>query len=488
MSIDPPEKNAGAAAEDADLGASALSQDDSVWASPSVGSIEDVYRQLLARAPESAMEPRMEAVEQAVELLGDPHRAAPVIHITGTNGKTSTARIIEALLLSQDLRVGRYTSPHLESVTERICLDGSPVTEETFVRVFAEIAPLISVVDSGLEAEGKQRLTYFELLTVLGFAIFADAPVDIVVLEVGLGGQWDATNVADAAVSVITPIDLDHTELLGDTVEDIAHEKAGILKPEGFLISAAQVPEVADILLERAQELGIPFRFEGVEFGVTERTPGVGGQQLSIRGLASEYEELLLPLLGAHQAQNASVAVAAVEAFVGGGERALDLEVVRDAFAAVTSPGRLELMQPSPPVILDAAHNPHGVRASAEGLVESFHPERLYAVVGVLAEKDVDGVLRALHDGYDHARTQWWFTRSSSPRAVDPEQLAEAAIALGFDEAAVRTSSSIGEAIEEALSAARAESASDSEGKGESAVLVTGSITVVGEAREILGR
>lgn len=480
MSIDPPKKDT--AAEGTDLGASALSQDDSVWAAPSVGSVEDVYQQLLARAPESAMEPRMEAVEQAVELLGDPHRAAPVIHITGTNGKTSTARMIEALLLSQDLRVGRYTSPHLESVTERICLDGSPVTEETFVRVFAEIAPLISVVDSGLEAEGKQRLTYFELLTVLAFAIFADAPVDIVVLEVGLGGQWDATNVADAAVSVVTPIDLDHTELLGDTVEDIAHEKAGILKPEGFLISAAQVPEAADILLERAQELGIPFRFEGVEFGVAERTPGVGGQQLSIRGLAAEYDELLLPLLGAHQGQNAAVAVAAVEAFVGGGERALDIEVVRDAFAAMTSPGRLELMQPSPPVILDAGHNPHGVRASAEGLVEAFHPERLYAVVGVLAEKDVDGVLRALHDGYGHASMQWWFTRSGSPRAVDPEELAAAAVELGYDEASVHTAETIGEGLEAALAAARTEV----EGKGESAVLVTGSITVVGEARGIL--
>ncbi|WP_144791755.1 folylpolyglutamate synthase/dihydrofolate synthase family protein [Kocuria palustris] len=467
-----------------DLGASQLSQDDSVWAAPTVGSVEDVYRQLLARAPESAMQPRMEAVEQAVELLGDPHRATPVIHITGTNGKTSTARMIEALLLAQDLRVGRYTSPHLQSVTERICVDGSPVTEETFVRVFSEIAPLISVVDSGLEAEGKPRLTYFELLTVLGFAIFADAPVDIVVLEVGLGGQWDATNVADAAVSVVTPIDLDHTDLLGDTEEDIAHEKAGILKPDGFLVSAAQQPEVADVLLDRARELGIPFRFEGVEFGPSERVPGVGGQQVSIRGLAGEYDELLLPILGAHQAENAALAVAAVEAFVGGGEKALDIEVVRDAFAAMTSPGRLELLRPSPPVILDAGHNPHGVKASAEGLVEAFHPERLYAVVGVLADKDVDGILRALHDGYGHASTQWWFTRSGSPRAVAPEELAEAAIALGYDEASVRTAETVGEAVEAALAAARGEAG----GTGESAVLITGSITVAGEAREILGR
>lgn len=455
---------------------------------PAPQTVEQVYADLLARAPENAMEPRLEPMRRVLALLGDPQHAAPVIHLTGTNGKTSTARMIEAVLRSYGLRTGRYTSPHLQSVTERISIDGAPVSDETFVRVWGEILPIVQAVDAELEAEGRPRLTYFEAVTTLGFAVFADEPVEVVVLEVGLGGITDATNVADGAVSVVTPISLDHTDLLGETEAEIAEEKAGIVKPGGALVSAVQERDAAQVLLEAARAADVPFRFEGVEFGVTERTPGVGGQQLSIRGLASEYEELLLPLLGAHQGQNAAVAVAAVEAFVGGGERALDLEVVRDAFAAVTSPGRLELMQPSPPVILDAAHNPHGARASAEGLVESFHPERLYAVVGVLAEKDVDGVLRALHDGYDHARTQWWFTRSSSPRAVDPEQLAEAAIALGFDEAAVRTSSSIGEAIEEALSAARAESASDSEGKGESAVLVTGSITVVGEAREILGR
>lgn len=452
---------------------------DSVWATPVLSSVDDVYRHLLERAPENRMQPRMEAVEQAVEMLGDPHRCAPVIHLTGTNGKTSTARMVEALLLAQDLRVGRYTSPHLESVTERICVDGQPVDEETFVRIYAEIAPLLAVVDAGLEADGKPKLTYFELLTVLAFAVFADAPVDVMVLEVGLGGQWDATNVADGAVSVVTPISLDHTELLGDTEEDIAHEKAGILKPEGFLISAAQEPEAAQVLLERAQELGIPFRFEGVEFGPSERTPGVGGQQVSIRGLAAEYDELLLPILGAHQAENAALAVAAVEAFVGGGEQPLNLDVVRDAFAAMTSPGRLELLQPSPPVIVDAGHNPHGVRASAEALVEAFHPERLYAVVGVLAEKDVDGILRTLQDGYAHAQVQWWFTRSGSPRAVAPEDLEEAALALGFDEASVHTAETVVEGVEAALSAARAEAG----GKGESAVLITGSVTVAGEAR-----
>lgn len=452
------------------------------WDLPDAQTVEDVYQLLLDRAPENKMAPRLDAMQQIVEVLGDPHRSAPVIHITGTNGKTSTARMIEALLLAQDLRVGRYTSPHLERVTERICVDGEPVDDETFVRVFNEIAPYVAVVDARLAEAGAPSLTYFELMTVLAFAVFADAPVDVMVLEVGLGGVWDATNVADAAVSVVTPIDLDHTDLLGDNVEDIAHEKSGIIKPDGFLVSAAQDPDAAQVLLEKAQDVGVPFRFEGVEFGVEDRLPGVGGQQITVRGLAGNYEDLLLPVLGAHQASNAALAVAAVEAFVGGGEKPLARDIVADGLGAVSSPGRLELMQPSPPVVIDAAHNPHGIAASTAALVESFHPERLYAVVGVLGDKDVDGILKSLLDGYSHVDAQWWFTASDSPRAVHPEALAQAAVDLGFPEGAVHSSDSVGEAVSQALEAARTEKAE----KGESTVLITGSVTVAGEARRIL--
>lgn len=453
------------------------------WDLPEAGTVEDVYQYLLDRAPENKMAPRLDAMQMAVEVLGDPHRTAPVIHITGTNGKTSTARMIEALILAQDLRVGRYTSPHLERVTERISVDGEPVDDETFVRVFNEIAPFVAVVDSRLTEAGAPKLTYFELMTVLAFAVFADAPVDVMVLEVGLGGVWDATNVADAAVSVVTPIDLDHTDLLGDTVEDIAQEKAGIIKPEGFFVSAAQDPDAAQVLLEKAQEAGVPFRFEGVEFGVEDRLPGVGGQQITVRGLAGTYPDLLLPILGAHQASNAALAIAAVEAFVGGGEKPLAQEIVADGLAAVTSPGRLELMQPSPPVVIDAAHNPHGIAASTAALVESFHPERLYAVVGALGDKDVDGILQGLLDGYAHLDAQWWFTASDSPRAVQPEALAQAAVDLGFPEGSVNVADTVDDAVAAALDAARTEQAD----KGESAVLITGSVTVAGEARRILG-
>ncbi len=447
----------------------------------SAGTVEEVYAQLLARAPEHRMAPRLDAVRRAVEVLGEPHRAAPVVHVTGTNGKTSTARMIEALLLAHDLRVGRYTSPHLARVTERISVDGAPVDDETFVRVHGEIAPYLALVDAELTGRGQPRLTYFETLTVLAFAVFADAPVDVVVLEVGIGGSWDATNVADAAVSVVTPVDLDHTDMLGDTVEEIAAEKAGIVKPGGFLVSAAQPPEAAQVLLERARELGVPFRFGGIEFGVESRATAVGGQVLTVQGLAGRYPEVLLPLFGAHQAENAALAVAAVEAFLGGGDRELDLELVRTGLGAAESPGRLELARTAPPVLLDAAHNPHGLRAAAAALQESFTFGKLNLVVGILAEKDVEEMLRGLLDEYEEHATEFWFTRSSSPRAVDPQELAELAVDLGFPEDVVHAVPTLDDALAEAVQ----DAADRPEFDG--AVLVTGSITVVGEARTLLG-
>ena len=286
---------------------------------PDPEGVERVYGELLARAPENKMAPRLDAVRRAVEILGDVHRAAPVIHITGTNGKTSTARMIESLLLAHDLRTGRFTSPHLESVTERISINGEPVPDATFVRVWDEILPYLTLVDEEFAARGEPKLTFFESITVLAFAIFADEPVDVVILEVGIGGSWDSTNVADGIVSVVAPVGLDHTDMLGDTLAEIATEKAGIIKPDGYLISAAQDPEVATILLDTARKQNAKYAFEGVEFGVVERARAVGGQLLTLRGLAGEYPDIELPLHGEHQGQNASLALAAVEAFFGGG-------------------------------------------------------------------------------------------------------------------------------------------------------------------------
>lgn len=445
-------------------------------------SVESVYAELLGRAPENKMEPRMEPMFRAMEVLGEPHQAMPIIHVTGTNGKTSTARIIEQLLLAHDLRVGRYTSPHLSSVTERISLDGAPVPDEVFVRIWDEIRPYLAIVDAELDERGQNPLTYFEALTILGYAIFADAPVDVAVIEVGLGGITDATNVGNGQVSVVTPISLDHTDLLGDTVHDIALEKAGIIKPGGFLVSSAQEPEAAQVLLEAARELEVPFRFEGVEFGVESRTLAVGGQTLSIQGLAGRYEDLALPLHGAHQAQNAAVAVAAMEAFLGGGETALNEDLVRQAFENVASPGRLELVRSAPTILVDAGHNPEGLRVSADAVKEAFGFSALVLVVGILAEKDAPAMLEMLYTQYGDLVQDVCLTQSTSPRAIPAGELGEMALRAGFKEQDLYITERLDDALEWAVG--RAEATDDLAG----GILVTGSITVVGEARILLGK
>ncbi|GAA1161983.1 bifunctional folylpolyglutamate synthase/dihydrofolate synthase [Nesterenkonia sandarakina] len=445
-------------------------------------SVASVYAELLSRAPENKMEPRMQPMVEAMDLLGEPNRTAPVIHITGTNGKTSTARMIEAGLLAHDLRVGRYTSPHLTSVTERICLDGGPVDDATFVRIWDEVRPFISMVDASLAERDEVPLTYFECLTILAFAVFADAPVDVMVLEVGLGGITDATNVADGSVSVITPISLDHTDLLGDDERDIALEKSGIIKTDGFLISAAQVPGAADVLLAEARAKGVPFRFEGVEFGVESRVPGVGGQQLTVSGLAGRYPEILLPLHGAHQAQNFAVAVAALEAFIGGGDQELNIENLRLAAENISAPGRLETLRTGPSIIVDAAHNPAGVTASAQALKESFGLSRLVLVVGILQDKDAREMLTALYKEYEGLVEEICFTQSTSPRAIPAGELGSLALDVGYAEQDIYVTERLDDAIDWAVG--RADEADPGLIGG---VLITGSITLVGEARTLLG-
>ncbi|MCT9624338.1 bifunctional folylpolyglutamate synthase/dihydrofolate synthase [Pseudarthrobacter equi] len=444
-------------------------------------SVESVYAELLGRAPENKMEPRLAPLFRAMDVLGEPNKAFPIIHVTGTNGKTSASRMIESVLRAQGLSTGRYTSPHLSKVTERISIDGHPVSDETFVRIWDEIRPYLQIVDAELEGDGQPRLTYFECLTILGFAVFADQPVNVAIIEVGLGGITDATNVGDGQVSVITPISLDHTDLLGDTTEDIAHEKAGIIKPGGFLVSAAQPLDAAQVLLEKAKELGVPFRFEGVEFGVESRTVAVGGQMVTIQGIAGRYPDLLVPLHGAHQAQNAAVAVAALEAFFGG-EKELPFDVLQEGFAAATSPGRLEVVRSAPTIIVDAAHNPDGIKASAAALKEAFTFSRLVPVVGVLKEKDAEEILRELKESLGDVAEEYCFTQSNSPRAVPAAELAELAIDLGFGEENVHVEEKLDDALEWAVE--RAEANDDLSG----GVLVTGSITLVAEARILLGK
>ena len=445
-----------------------------------MSDLNRVYRELLDRAPENKMEPRMEPMFRAMEILGEPQKACPVIHITGTNGKTSTARMIESLLRAHDLRTGRYSSPHLVSVTERISVDGEPVADETFVRVWDEISPFLEIVDAELDERGETRLTYFEAVTILAFAVFAEAPVDVVVLEVGLGGITDATNVADGDVSVVTPISLDHTDLLGDTPELIAQEKVGILKPGGYLVSSVQPVDAADVLLARARELEVPMAFESLDFKLLDRQVAVGGQLLAIQGQAATYEEIFLPLFGAHQAQNAAVALAAVEAFLGGGERELNADLVREGFAETSSPGRLELVRTAPSILVDAGHNPDGIRVSAEAIRESFGFSRLVLMVGILQEKDAEAMLYTMREEYGDLVEDLCITQSSSPRAIPAGELANMALAAGWPEEDIHVTEDLEDAIE--WSVGRAEAGNDLSG----GVLVTGSITLVGEITTLL--
>lgn len=276
--------------------------------------VREIEDSILARTPENNPDPSLERVRRCLELMGDPQKTFPMVHFTGTNGKTSTTRIAERILREYGLKTGRFTSPHLHDFRERIALSGEPVEPERFVAVWEEVEPFIAMVDVESAAAGSVPMTYFEVLVVLAYAVFADAPVDVAVVEVGLGGVWDATNVADGVVSVITRVALDHQRLLGGTLEDIAHEKKGIIKPGGFAIVAEQTPEVDEIIREYSLEVEATMLREDEAFAVTEREPAVGGQVASIRGLAAEYTDLFLPLFGEHQAHNAALTIAAVEA------------------------------------------------------------------------------------------------------------------------------------------------------------------------------
>lgn len=437
----------------------------------------EVEDALLSRWPESRLDPTLDRIEAFVELLGEPQRAYPVIHLTGTNGKTSTARMIETLIRGLGLRTGRFTSPHLESMTERIVIDGEPLSDEQFVRAFNDVAPYTHLVD----AEHDHPLSYFETVVGMAYAAFADAPVDVAVVEVGMGGAWDATNVADGSVAVLTPVSLDHQQYLGESTAEIAREKVGIIKPGATVITAVQVEEVAAQIVARAAEVGAIVAREGIEFGVRSRVPAVGGQMLSLQGLRGTYDEVFLPLYGAHQAQNAALALAAVEAFVGG-EEALAEDVVKDAFAEVTSPGRLEVVRRSPTIVLDAAHNPHGATALVDALEDSFVFSPLIGVVGVMADKDYEGMLAVLEPMFAHIVC----TQNSTERALPAEQLAEVARGI-FGQDRVGVASSLVDAIDQATTLAEAGGVFG-EGLGSGGVLVTGSVITVGEARALLIR
>ena len=428
------------------------------------GRLREIERAIVARRPEHSIDPSLDRIRALTELLGDPQRAYPVIHLTGTNGKTSTARMTETLLRARGLRTGLFTSPHLSAITERICLDGVPLSAERFVGAYEEIEPYLDLVDASQPA----ALSFFEVL-------------------VGMGGTWDNTNVADGVVAVVTPIAIDHARYLGNTVEAIAADKAGIIKPGAVAVLAQQPAGAAEALLRRAAEVGATVAREGLEFGVTSRELALGGQLLSVQGLHGHYQDLFLPLFGAYQAGNAACALAAAEAFTGpaGGDPAdaqpLDEELVRDAFRQMSSPGRMEIVRRSPTVIVDAAHNPAGMAASLDALTEAFSFTGLIGILAVSEDKDVPAIL----DQLEPVVTELVVTANSSSRSMAPAKLLELASPV-FGPDRVRAADRLDDAIEIAVGLAD-EGVTDSEGGlGSTGVLITGSVITAGDARVLL--
>ena len=438
-------------------------------------TLAEVEDALLSRWPETRLEPSLDRIADFVDLLGQPQRNYDVVQLTGTNGKTSTARMIETLLRGLGLRTGRFTSPHLETIRERIVLDGEPLSEDAFISAFNDVAPYTHLVD----AQSEHPLSFFETVVGMAYAAFSDAPVDVAVVEVGMGGRWDATNVVDARVAVLTPIAIDHAQYLGSTVEAVAREKVGIIKHNSVVVSAPQTQTVVDIIQERVDHVGAILLLAGRDFWLESRVPAVGGQQVSIHGARAAYDDLFLPLYGPHQAENAVLALAAVEALIGGDD-ALAGDVVQEAFEQVTSPGRLEIIRRSPTIVLDAAHNPHGAQALVDALEDSFTFSPLIGVVGVMGDKDYEEMLSILEPHLAHIVC----TQNSTERALPARELAEVARGIfGVDR--VSEAPQLANAIDEAAALAEAGGVFG-ESLGSGGVLVTGSVITAGEARTML--
>ena len=459
-----------------------------------IASLLQVEHLLDQRWPETKIEPSTARIAALMELLGSPQLGYPSIHVAGTNGKTSVARIIDSLLIALHRRTGRTTSPHLQSAVERISIDGEPITPARYVETYREIEPFVELVDKQSEAADGPRMSKFEVVTAMAFAAFADAPIDVAVVEVGLGGRWDATNVVDALVAVITPIGIDHTDYLGDTIAEIAGEKAGIIVrrdddlpgTDTVVIIGQQKPEAMEVVLAEAIRADAAVAREDSEFAVLRRQVAIGGQLLELQGLGGVYPEVFLPLHGEHQAHNALIALAAVEAFFGAGaDRQLDVDAVREGFANASSPGRLERMRSAPTVFVDAAHNPAGAAALTQALADEFDFRHLVGVVSVMADKDVDGILGALEPAFD----QVVVTHNGSPRAMDVEGLAmRAEEHFGPDRVVV--AQTLPDAIETATALAEESGGDDGslEGFSGSGIVITGSVVTAGAARTLFGR
>ena len=429
--------------------------------------VDAIEAALLARWPENRIAPTLERIQALVDALGSPQLSYPTIHIGGTNGKTTTSRMIDSLLFSMGLRTGRFTSPHLETYRERIAINGEPIDPKELIFTYNDIAAYFDFIDSKFD----NPVSFFEAVTALAFAAFAEHPIDIGIIEVGMGGEWDATNVIKADVSVITPIGLDHMEYLGNTLVEIASTKAGIIKEGGFAVLAQQEPEVAVELLRKAAEVGADVAREGLEYSVLSRAVAIGGQLLTIQGLKGVYDEIFIPLHGKHQASNAAAALVAVEIFFG--ENELDIDAVREGFAQVRSPGRCEVIHRDPTIILDAAHNPHGGIALVETIESEFTFDEIIGVVGVMGDKDVRGILVNFEKFMDSIIV----TKNSSSRSMEVSDLANLAIEI-FGADRVFSAPTLESAIKKAIKDLVRPLSDDTLG-----IVITGSVVTVGEAR-----
>ncbi len=419
----------------------------------------DALADLEARQPER-MVPDLSRITGVADLLDHPERTYPTIHVTGTNGKTTTARMITSLACEHGLTTGTYTSPHLDSVTERIALCDEPIPEDELAEEYERLLPFLQEVD-----RRGERVTYFETLTALAYVWFADKPVSLGVFEVGMGGTWDATNLVNGDVAVLCPIGLDHPEL-GSTVRDVATEKAGIIKEGKTVVCREQPDDAIRVIEARCREMEARLLLEGRDFSLAGRLQGIGGQMLAVEGIHARYEELRLLMFGDHAARNAAAAVVAVEALL---DRPLDQDAVERAFAAVSSPGRLEVLGRKPLLVVDGAHNPAGAEALARALPEPFTWDTLHMVIACSANKDVNGIIQVLGALGPRA----YPTRNSSPRSAPPDRVAAACREAGLETEEFGS-------VEEALAAARAAA-----GDGD-LILVTGSLYTVADARRAI--
>ena len=410
---------------------------------------------------ESRMVPDLARILKLATLLDDPQMSYPTIHVTGTNGKTTTARAITAIACEHGITTGLYTSPHLQRVTERFSVCGVDMTPEEFAAEYEHLLPFLLLVDG----QSDEQVTYFEALTALAYLWFADRPVGLGVYEVGMGGTWDATNLVAGDVAVLCPVALDHPEL-GATIAEVAGEKAGIIKEGKVAVVREQVAEADAVIEARAAAVGAELKREFEAFEVDRHLMAVGGQSLRVRGLHAVYDDLFVPLFGEHAARNVAAAIASVEALLG---QALDIGAVRAALVDLTSPGRLEVVGRSPLVILDGAHNPAGAEALAMAMREFFTWDRLHLVVAVSANKDLDGIVRPLAALAEVA----YAARNASERTGEAEQLAER---FRQNDTPVEVFDGVREALAAALATA---------GPGD-CVLVTGSLYTVADARRTL--